>query len=117
MAAPPIARQALHQPPLEAAPYPEAAPSWSQIYERYLAVGSVGSCARSAGCHVSEMSDAASAYAWLREHGYIDGTQSALVQRNSCLRWFGGNMPPRGADDRRAVDDLVAWVASGARED
>lgn len=115
--APSIARPALQQPPHEAAPAPEAAPTWGQIYERYLAVGSVGSCARSAACHGSQMSDAASAYQWLREHGFIDGAKSALVQSNSCLRWFGGNMPPRGADDRRAVDDLVAWVAAGARQD
>ena len=43
---------------------------------------------------------------------------SALVSpSNSCLRWFDGNMPPRGAvneDARRAVS---AWVSAGAHED
>jgi hypothetical protein len=93
------------------------APTWAAIYDRYLAAHGSGGCARSAACHRSQMGDAPSAYQWLRQRGYIDGTGSALVRSNSCLRWFGGNMPPHGNDDPRAVVDLSAWVAAGAREE
>jgi hypothetical protein len=62
------------------------------------------------------MSDAASAYSWLEQRGYISGAQSALVSKtNSCLTWFGGNMPPRGGRDEDAERDLGAWAAAGAR--
>jgi hypothetical protein len=104
-------------PRASAAPVEPAPPTWSQVYGRYLAVDSAASCARSVACHASQMGDASSAYEWLRQRGYIDGTQSSLVRSNSCLRWFGGNMPPRGADDPRAVVDLRAWVAAGAVQD
>jgi hypothetical protein len=91
------------------------APTWSEVFDRYLALGTQGGCARSAGCHASEMKDATSAYAWLSQRGYISGTDSALVSpRNSCLRWFGGNMPPKGHDDADAAQALSAWVAAGA---
>jgi hypothetical protein len=64
------------------------------------------------------MSDPSSAYSWLASRGYIAGTGSAIVDpRNSCLRWFGGNMPPRGAPNDEAVRDLMAWVAAGAADD
>jgi hypothetical protein len=101
----------------QAAPSPEPpteAPTWTQIFERHLAAGAPGGCARSQACHSSEMADEGSAYSWLHQRGYIDGARSALVRPNSCLRWFGGNMPPRGADDPGAVPDLSAWVAAGA---
>jgi hypothetical protein len=63
------------------------------------------------------MSDAPTAYDWLARRGYIDGTRSALVSKsNSCLRWFGGNMPPRGEANADAARDLEAWVAAGAVE-
>jgi hypothetical protein len=61
------------------------------------------------------MSDAPSAYEWLAQRGYIAGPQSALVSRsNSCLRWFGGNMPPRGTANDTAARDLEAWATAGA---
>jgi hypothetical protein len=94
----------------------DAAPTWSQVFDRHFASGTAASCGRSHECHASQMGDAPSAYTWLRQRGYIDGTQSALVRANSCLRWFGGNMPPRGSDDPTAVSDLSAWVAAGASE-
>jgi hypothetical protein len=97
-------------------PATPAAPTWSQIYERHLAAGTAGGCGRSAACHQGPMSDATTAYSWLQQRGYIDGTRSAIVRPNSCLRWFGGNMPPRGTDDPGAVADLSAWVAAGAPE-
>jgi hypothetical protein len=64
------------------------------------------------------MRDASAAYGWLARRGYIDGTRSALVSpANSCLRWFGGNMPPRARPAEDATRDLQAWVAAGAVDD
>ena len=95
-------------------PQPEA-PTWSAIYARYLAPGTEGGCARSRTCHAAAMSDASSTYSWLAQRGYIAGTQSSLVSKtNSCLHWFGGNMPPRGGANDEAARDLTAWVAAGA---
>ncbi len=101
---------------------PVAAPTWSSLFEQYFAAGTEGGCARSKKCHASEMSDPESAFRWLQQRGYIDGTRSALVSRsNSCLRWFGGNMPPSsaspGAANEQAAADLAAWVAAGAHDD
>jgi hypothetical protein len=49
--------------------------------------------------------------------GYIDtGTpaSSALIdQQQSCLSWFGGNMP--GGSSSKAVTDITAWVNAGAQ--
>jgi hypothetical protein len=64
------------------------------------------------------VADASSAYAWLEKRGYIAGVQSPLVSSsNSCLRWFGGNMPPRGKVNSQAARDLTAWAAAGAPND
>jgi len=92
-----------------------APPRWEVIYSRYFGPGTPGGCGQSRKCHVEAMADAASAYTWLRERGYIAGTRSPLVSPiNSCLRWFGGNMPPRGTTNDEAIRDLEAWVAAGA---
>ncbi len=91
------------------------APTWSAIYARYLSPNSEGGCGRGCDCHADVMGDSASAYEWLAARGYIAGAQSRLVSRaNSCLLWFGGNMPPFGVPNERAVRDLTAWVAAGA---
>jgi hypothetical protein len=94
---------------------PPWAPTWSDIYARYFSPNSDGACGHSPACHIDVMGDSESAYAWLAQWGYIAGTQSPLVSRtNSCLIWFGGNMPPRGAPNDAAVRDLIVWVAAGA---
>ena len=104
----PPARVAEPTPPAEA-------PTWTAIHARYFGPGTEGGCARSRACHAGVMADAPSAYSWLAQRGYIAGTQSALVSKsNSCLRWFGGNMPPRGAANVDAARDLAAWAAAGA---
>jgi hypothetical protein len=91
------------------------APTWSTVYARYLSPTGDGGCGRSRACHADVMGDSASAYAWLAQWGYIAGKRSPLVSRtNSCLSWFGGNMPPRAQPNDAAVRDLTAWVASGA---
>jgi hypothetical protein len=95
-----------------------AAPSWSWLFAQYFAVGTEGACGRSRACHAPDVADASSAYEWLERRGYIAGAQSPLVSaRNSCLQWFGGNMPPRGTPNSQAAEDLRAWVAAGARND
>jgi hypothetical protein len=107
-------------PVVDSSPSPASAdaPTWSRIYARYLGPGTEGGCGRSGACHRDAMSDAPSAYEWLRQRGYIDGPRSALVSpKNSCLRWFGGNMPPRGTPDDDAARELAAWVAAGAPDD
>ena len=107
----PVAEVATTVPP----PAPPIAPTWSTLYQQYFAVKTEGACGRSSACHATEMSDATSAYSWLERRGYIAGPQSAIASnRNSCLRWFGGNMPPGGRPDPRAADELSAWVAAGA---
>jgi len=93
-------------------------PTWAAIFAAYFGPGSPGSCGRASGCHAEEMRDASSAYDWLARRGYIDGTRSALVSpANSCLRWFGGNMPPQARAAEDATRDLQAWVAAGALDD
>lgn len=105
------------EPPRADAPPPDA-PTWSAIYARYLGPGTPGSCGRSRACHAEAMADAKGAYTWLAQRGYIAGPRSALVSRsNSCLRWFGGNMPPRGQPNDDAVRDLTAWASAGAEDD
>jgi len=89
---------------------------WTDLYRAYLGPGTTGGCARARPCHGDTMADAASAYAWLAQRGYIAGPQSPLVMKNSCLRWFGGNMPPRGEPNDAAARELEAWVAAGAPE-
>ncbi len=90
-------------------------PTWTEIYATYFAPGTAGSCARAGKCHPDVMADATSAYTWLAQRGYVAGAHSALVSKtNSCLRWFGGNMPPGAAPNEDAVRDLEAWVALGA---
>ncbi|HEX8790356.1 MAG TPA: hypothetical protein VF765_05345 [Polyangiaceae bacterium] len=100
-------------------PQPSAPPpTWTALFAAYFGAGSPGSCGRAGRCHADEMRDASSAYDWLARRGYIDGTRSALVDpSNSCLRWFGGNMPPQPQPADDATRDLQAWVAAGAPDD
>lgn len=104
---------AMTEPPVR-----DPRPTWSEVYDRYFSASSEAACGRSSKCHASEMGDAASAYTWLSQRGYISGSASALAStRNSCLLWFGGNMPPGGKPNSRAVEALSAWVAAGAPND
>lgn len=97
---------------------PSPPPTWTAIFAAYFGPGSPGSCGQTSGCHAEQMRDASSAYDWLARRGYIDGTRSALVSpSNSCLRWFGGNMPPQARPAEDATRDLQAWVAAGALDD
>ncbi len=87
------------------------APTWTQIFNSYMANGKEGRCA---SCH-SQGSSATKLYSWLQGKGYINGKSSALVSTSqSCLSWYGGNMPPSGPNDAKAVSDMNAWAAAGA---
>ena len=89
----------------------QTAPTWTQVYNSYLAGSTIGRCS---GCH-SQGSSKGNLYSWLSSKGYISGKSSALVDSNqSCLSWYGGNMPPSGPSSSAAVKDMNAWAAAGA---
>jgi hypothetical protein len=62
------------------------------------------------------MGTASGAYNYLKSKGYINGTASSLVNPSqSCLTWYGGNMPPSGTSSSpQAVADMNSWAAAGA---
>ena len=67
--------------------------TWTTVFNSYLAGSTKGRCS---SCH-SQGSSKASLYTWLKGKGYISGSSSALVDSNqSCLSWYGGNMPTSG---------------------
>ena len=120
VAPPPEAARADLAPPPTVEPTGHAsprapAPTWAALYSAYFAPQAVGGCGRAAACHPDAMADADSAYEFLRMRGYLEGPHSALISpTNSCLRWFGGNMPPTGSPNPEAADAIAAWVAAGA---
>jgi hypothetical protein len=74
--------------------------------------GTSGDCT---GCH-SQMGSASASFSWLQSKGYVGGSSPALTDSNqSCLSWYGGNMPPSGGSDAQAVTDMNAWAAAGAQ--
>jgi hypothetical protein len=91
---------------------PPAAPTWSSIYSKYFASGTIGHCS---SCH-SQSSSASSLYTWMKGKGYINGTGSTIVSSSSSdISWFGGSMPPQGpSSEPAAALDMKAWVAAGA---
>lgn len=97
-------------PPHDSAPPPPPAPTWTQIFTSYLASGTKGNCN---GCH--SMSSPSQAYSWLSGRGQVGGSSPALTDsNNSCLSWYGGNMPPGGpSSDSTATQQMNAWAAAG----
>ena len=85
------------------------APTWTAIYNDYLMPCQA--------CHYQMMS-APMAYTWLQSQDYIAGVNSPLVNLSeSCLWWYGGNMPPDGMSNPAAVADMNAWARAGAPYD
>jgi hypothetical protein len=81
-------------------------PTFTAIFNAYLT-----GCKM---CHTQTQSSRGT-YLWLRSQGYITGASPALVDAaQSCLSWYGGNMPPGGGDNATAVADMNAWAAAGA---
>lgn len=91
---------------------PPPAPTWTQIFGAYLAGGTKGNCSH---CH-SSCSTKSGCYTWLQGKGYISGQSSGLVSSSqSCLSWYGGNMPPSGPTSfAQAVTDMNQWAKAGA---
>ncbi len=84
------------------------APTWTQIYNDYIAAGTIGGCS---GCH-NGYGSASAAYS--KGGGATWASPSA-----SRVTWYGGNMPPSGpaATDpqgAKAKADMDAWAAAGA---
>jgi hypothetical protein len=92
------------------------APTWTQLFNAYLASGTVGNCAHS-GCHPSAMGSPRAAFAFLTAEGQLTGPQPAITDSSSsCLSWLGGDMPPGGPARDPFVDrDLESWVKAGAK--
>lgn len=110
---PPPPKDAGGPPPPDSGgpPPPPPTPTWSSIFNDYLSGSAEGRCY---ACH-SEGSSAKNLYSWLQGRGYISGASSALVDPSqSCLSWYGGNMPPSGPNDAKAVTDMNAWATAGA---
>jgi mono/diheme cytochrome c family protein len=85
------------------------APTWTQVYSEYLALGTTGNCA---GCHGGYGSAKA---------GYAKGGGAAWAKLGSSrLTWYGGDMPPGGPGPNdpqgaKARADMDAWLAAGAQ--
>ncbi len=89
-------------------------PTWTQVWTNYLQSGTKGNCKSS--CH-SQMGSPSAAFIWLKGRGYINGPSSLLIDSSqSCLSWYGGNMPPSGPNSWSAAStDMAAWVKAGAQ--
>ena len=89
------------------------APTWTQVYDQYLAAGTTGNCG---GCHQAAMDTPHHAFVYLKNRGYIAGSIPGLVDpTQSPLSWLGGDMPPNGPTSYpQAEDDLNAWAMAGA---
>jgi hypothetical protein len=84
--------------------------TFSQLYTKYLAGGTIGNCVP---CH-SGTGSSSSMYTWLQGKGQIGGSHPVLTNSgSSCLSWYGGNMPPIGPQSTQAVSDFNAWAAAG----
>jgi hypothetical protein len=91
------------------------AATWSFLYARYLAAGTVGDCG---SCH-AEAATPKKAYAWLAAQQYMAGSGPYLIDpRASCLSWLGGDMPPDGPTKyARATRDFASWASAGMPAD
>jgi hypothetical protein len=95
-------------PPPQDSGMQSSAPTWTQLYDKYLASGTVGQCG---GCH-SSMHSASGSYSYMQQRGQIPGIGDPA---QSCLTWLGGNMPPGGPSSTgTAAADFEAWKAAGA---
>jgi hypothetical protein len=96
--------------PTDAAPTPaeagkSSAPTWTDIFNDYLALGTVGSCGT---CH-GQADTASDTFAYLQ-------TSYAPTSFASAFTWSGGNMPLNGpSSNAQASADVAAWVAAGAQ--
>jgi hypothetical protein len=84
--------------------------TWTEIYTKYLAPTNC------TGCHAGTSSPK-SMYSWLQGRAQLGGSPPPLTNsRQSCLSWYGGNMPPFGGSNAQADTDMNAWAAAGAMD-
>lgn len=89
---------------------PAVTPTWSQLYTKYLASGTIGNCSP---CH-SSIATPSTCYSWLQTKSMVGGANPVLAtSAGSCLSWYGGNMPPFGPQSAAAVADFTAWGKAG----
>lgn len=95
---------------------PTKPPTWTQLFNAYMAAGKVGNCAHS-GCHQNVMGNPSAAFSWLGAEHQLGGAMPAITDPDSsCLSWLGGDMPPGGPAFDPAVErDFDAWVKAGAK--
>lgn len=109
----------------------DPAPTYSQLYDGYFALGTPGHCA-TAGCH-ADPGHTVWACGATKEECYVGMTLVGLIDPAapahsriasptlSPLVWFnplGGNMPfDAPVENPSAREAIAAWVAAGARDD
>lgn len=109
----------------------DPAPTYSQLYDDYFALGTPGHCA-TAGCHADPGHTVWACGATKREC-YVGMTTVGLIDPSdpahspiasptlSPLVWInpgGGNMPFDAPVENAAAGQAIrAWVAAGARDD
>jgi len=85
------------------------APTWTDLYTKYLAVGTIGNCDGSCHHH-SQCSSASSCYSWIGT-----GNHGAVANGGGLFSWDSGYMPTNGpTSEPQAESDFAAWVAAGS---
>jgi len=86
------------------------APTWTELYTNYLAVGTIGNCDGSCHRH-SQCSSPSSCYSWIGS-----GNRGALSGGGGLLSWDQGYMPTNGpTSEPQAEADFTAWAAAGSQ--
>lgn len=108
-------------------PAPAVAPTWSEVYTKFLGPNSVGHCSGTGGCHTNFRggfkcgTTADSCYEGLVASGQIvpgKPEESSFAKENeSSLAWFGGGMPLDNPEPNpEAAAAIKAWVQAGAQK-
>jgi len=89
-----------------------SAPTWTEVFDRYLAPGTIGNCGE---CH-GGTGTPKGMYQFFVGQDQIRGKESPIVSRSASeVSWFGGFMPLGGPSSNAAAEaDMKAWVAAGA---
>jgi hypothetical protein len=91
-----------------------SAPTWTDLYNAYLAVGTVGGC-DSSSCHRhTECSSPSACWSWIGT-----GQQGGLTRGSAkpLFSWDNGDMPTNGpTSDPQADAAFAAWIAAGSKD-
>lgn len=87
-----------------------SAPTWTELYTGYLAVGTPGDCDGSCHHH-SQCSSASACYSW------IGGGKYDLSSNGDLLCWDSNGFMPTNCPSSvgNAVADFAAWIAAGSQ--